>query len=156
MKKYLILLVFILLLTVNSKGQIINDTNGISKKNQNLYLIDIDNNDVENRLEKLEIDNRILNHYSLKDINSIRLVDNEKYKQISYYYLNSYTHSDIDCLDCEFKKFIEDFDVSKYEHLRHKIDYVTLNYLKTEYTVTLIPFSELKYLTPIQQYNLTR
>lgn len=48
-------------------------------------LIDLDNNDVENRLEKLEIDNKILNHYSLKDINSIRLADNEKYKQISYY-----------------------------------------------------------------------
>lgn len=119
-------------------------------------LIDLDNNDVENRLEKLEIDNRILNHYSLKDINSIRLADNEKYKQISYYYLDSYTHSDIDCLDCEFKKFIEDFDVSKYEHLRHKTDYVTLNYLKTEHTVILIPLSELKYLTPIQQLNFTR
>lgn len=156
MKKYLILLLFILLLTVNSNGQIINDTNGISKKNSNLYLIDIDNNDVEYSFEKLEIDNRILHHYSLKDINSIRLADNEKYKQISYYYLDSYTHSDINCLNCEFKKFIEDFDVSKYEHLRHKSEFVILNYLKTEYTVTLIPLSELKYLTPIQQLNLTR
>jgi len=122
------------------------------------YTINSDFSNKNNLKEKTSksqsYDIKLLKYYTIEQLEEIKNIDPEKFEGIKYFYLRSYTHTPFDCEECDFKKFMETFDISQYENLRHKSEPVVLDYLKTNYQVTLIPLNQLEHLTALQKYRL--
>lgn len=90
----------------------------------------------------------ILAHYSMDDLNTIKVHDSVKYQSILYYYTQSFIVEVVDCSDC-VPADLNTFDVSKYEAFRKKGERYVRVYDKYGFKLTLLAIDELTYRLPI-------
>lgn len=96
-----------------------------------------------------DYDPRLLNHYSVIQLDDIRANDTVKFNTIVYYYTQSFTTEVFQCNGCGTQDTLT-FDIEPYEYLRKPHERVTVK-LKSGIILTLLATDELLYRTPIQQ-----
>jgi len=90
----------------------------------------------------------ILSHYSVQELQQMKVQDSIKFNSIVYYYTESFVVEPIECEYCpEFNKDL--FDISKFEHLRKKSIRYQKVFWKQGYKLTLLSTNELKDKLPI-------
>lgn len=90
----------------------------------------------------------LLSHYSLQELQQMKLQDSVKFNSIVYYYTQSFIVEKIKCEECPFFDK-ELFDISKYEHLRKKNLRYQKVFWKQGFKLILLSVDELKYKLPI-------
>lgn len=100
-------------------------------------------------------DSKLLLHYSIDELNDIRLNYSDEFIKIEYYHLSSYQIIITDELNPYQSQFnLEIFDISKYENQR-KLDVpVELNFDKYGLKLIITPYLELQYLLPHQEFMI--
>jgi|GEM_PF-1596055 len=97
----------------------------------------------------VEVDKRLLLHYSLEDLNDLYLNNLQKYLTLHYYFTNSYFVSNVDLTENVSPFDLKSFDVSKYEKHRLQNDRVDVYDHKHGLRITLLAISELELKLPI-------
>jgi hypothetical protein len=110
----------------------------------------------ENELstERPEFDARVLNHYSIEELNDLQTNHPQDYAIFTYYLTKSYSLEITSCDGCTLIN-PSAFDISKYEYLRKKDETVIYNDEKHGFILTVYAIQSLEYLTPQQEFMLT-
>lgn len=94
----------------------------------------------------------IQKYYSSDMLHSIQSQDSLMFETIVYYFTQSFIVEPGTCYDC-IPQDLSQFDVSLYENLRLKNERYTRDFEKQGFKLTLLSYSELKHMTPLQAYR---
>jgi hypothetical protein len=103
---------------------------------------------------KPEFDPRVLNHYSIEELNDLKTNYPLDYAIFTYYLTKSYS---LEITSCDGCTLIDPstFDISKYEYLRKKDETVIYHANKLGFVLTVYSIQSLEYLTPQQEFMLS-
>lgn len=93
-------------------------------------------------------DQRLLNHYSVDELNDLQANNTEKFTTIHYYYTQSYIIEKTECFECGETDFTK-FDIVPFERFRKKSERFTREFDKYGFRLTLLSIEELEYKLPI-------
>lgn len=99
-------------------------------------------------------DQKLLNHYSIAELENIRNNYPEDFNIITYYHLSSYQLIITDSLNPVLELFdIENFDIAKYDKLRKLDEDLEIDFDKYGVKLVLTAYNNLMYLTHLQVIN---
>jgi hypothetical protein len=118
-----------------------------------LFFVCINATSIFAQSTSVSYDARMLNDYTVGQLDEIKTQDPDLYIALEYYYTQSYVIEVIDCEECS-PIDPATFNIGQWEYLRKREDYRVFVNPKRGFRLTLTPISKLEYKLPAQLARL--